>query len=252
MTMRRAGRAVYRRVRAERRAFVIRHRSRILTVAVGWTALGAVLTWLMPNLYLQGVATGGFGMLVGVVLPMLVWQASGTANKRLGGDAEQFTSEEMRPLRKAGWQVVHDVPFGSYNIDHVALGPGTLLVFETKWTSRRVVCQSAWMRSAADQVRRHARVVRQQLRYDPRRVVPVVVVWGPGGAGLPDGVTRLDDVRVIRGSELRTWLRSALARAGDGRPAPDEVAGLRTLVKERGRYEQRQRRRGSAVALRRS
>lgn len=48
--MRRAGKAVYRRVRRERRAFLTRHWWRFLAVAVMWTGLGGLVAW--PNLLL--------------------------------------------------------------------------------------------------------------------------------------------------------------------------------------------------------
>lgn len=240
--MGRAGKAVYRRVRRERRAFVRRHAGRVAAVATIWTVLGGLVVWLMPNLYLQGVASGVFAVLVIGVLPMVVWNASGTASKRLGGDAEQFTSQELKPLRRAGWLVIDHVPFGGYDVDHVALGPGRLLVIETKWTSQRLRPESEFLRRAGEQVQQNARKVRLVLRHPSQQVMPVVVVWGPGTVDLPDGTTDLHGVRVVRGLELNAWLRRVAAHAGEGCPDQDQVARLREFVAARDRHERHRRR----------
>ena len=60
------------------------------------------------------------------------------ANYRLGYDGERFVGEELNSLIADGFEIFHDVPFNSYNIDHVLLGPPGVFAVETK-TRRKPV-----------------------------------------------------------------------------------------------------------------
>jgi len=51
---------------------------------------------------------------------------------RLGFTAERATGEELNQLVAAGFKVFHDVPFDSYNVDHVIVGPPGVYAVETK------------------------------------------------------------------------------------------------------------------------
>lgn len=61
-------------------------------------------------------------------------------NHRLGFDGERFVASELEPLAAQGYRVFHDFiidtrPGGeatNYNIDHIAIGPEGIFVFETK------------------------------------------------------------------------------------------------------------------------
>jgi hypothetical protein len=114
---------------------------------------------------------------------------------------EQAVAEKLadRQLAAAGYVSFHDVPGdGSWNVDHVVVGPGGVFVLETKARARRKatrqqdeqdvffdgrVLEFPWCedRNAAEQVERNARWVCEFLAgYGPKELVvqPVVVVPG--------------------------------------------------------------------------
>jgi len=56
---------------------------------------------------------------------------------RQGRDGERVVAEYLDALRAHGFRVLHDVVGGSFNIDHVLVGPSGVFVVETKtWTKR--------------------------------------------------------------------------------------------------------------------
>lgn len=84
----------------------------------------------------------------------------------MGETAEQWTASDLRLLDRRGWKVAHGVRLGRRgDIDHVALGPGGLLVVESKWRSEgwndRYVTEV--VERAVDQVRHGAKEVRLML-----------------------------------------------------------------------------------------
>lgn len=54
----------------------------------------------------------------------------------LGWFGERYVGEWLEPAKLQGWRVFHDVPFSSngakFNVDHVVVGTGGVLVVETK------------------------------------------------------------------------------------------------------------------------
>lgn len=57
---------------------------------------------------------------------------------RLGFEGERYVAEELNQLMANGFRVFHDVPFDTYNIDHVLVGPTGVFAVETK-TRRKPV-----------------------------------------------------------------------------------------------------------------
>ncbi len=51
--------------------------------------------------------------------------------------AEQWTAQELRPLREHGWKLVNHVGLGPGDQDHVVVGPGAVVLIETKWAALR-------------------------------------------------------------------------------------------------------------------
>ena len=51
---------------------------------------------------------------------------------QLGFQGERYVAEELNQLMADGFRVFHDVPFESYNMDHVLVGPTGVFVVETK------------------------------------------------------------------------------------------------------------------------
>lgn len=54
-----------------------------------------------------------------------------------GRDGERIVAEELEPLREAGYEILHDVVGGNFNIDHIVIGPAGVFVIETKTWSKR-------------------------------------------------------------------------------------------------------------------
>src|SRR5205085_1067253 len=107
----------------------------ILVAAFALCALPALVVLAVPmagRQFLSGalVASGAWSV------SLLVHTMSGAASAAMGATAEQWTADDLRSLRRAGWRLTHGVRLrASRDIDHVALGPGGLLVVETKWSS---------------------------------------------------------------------------------------------------------------------
>jgi hypothetical protein len=162
----------------------IRRRWRVLTGMAVSAALGiALVAVFLPAGFVRGFIVGSCSVGVISALAVLVMQATGTAQMSMGATAEQWTVSELRPLRKAGWQIINHVALRPWDIDHVVIGPGRVIAVETKWSSR------GWSVDAPDE--RLLRALRQARdgandlrRWQPLRdaglqsVEPVLFLWG--------------------------------------------------------------------------
>jgi hypothetical protein len=161
-----------------------------------------------------------------------------------GSEAERTTSTLLhsRRVRRAGWQIVHNVPFDHerVDVDHVLFGPAGVLAIESRWADTEWRVRSGSIQAPGgdpvDQAWRGARKIRYLLlsaRLDVR-VVPVVLQWGP--AGLVDQQWSFrwfeDGVLVLRGSRSRAWVDRlasfTLEALGD-----DQVAVVRNALETR-------------------
>ncbi len=59
-------------------------------------------------------------------------------NYQLGFDGERFVGEELSRLIAAGFEIYHDVPFDSFNMDHVLVGKPGVFVVESKTKSKPI------------------------------------------------------------------------------------------------------------------
>ena len=82
------------------------------------------------------------GLIVGLgvagtagALWLWIVEATGTAPTMMGDLGEQWTAQELRRLRRSGWQVVNHVTLTAPDIDHVLVGPGGMFAIETKWSA---------------------------------------------------------------------------------------------------------------------
>ncbi|MEX1178226.1 MAG: nuclease-related domain-containing protein [Nitriliruptor sp.] len=160
--------------------------------------------------FLLGVASSFF--VFGLWYPFVL---NGSHARALGGDAEGFTSEELRKLDRKRWVVVDDVLFDGFNVDHVLIGPGRVYAVETKWRSGSV---DRWQREEmAKNAARSADKVRSLLRAEkaPAAVEALVVVWGPGSHALEGVVERIDGVRIVAGPAVKEW-RPRLDKTAQG------------------------------------
>ncbi len=127
-----------------------------------------------------------------------------------GAEGEEFTGHELDRCKRQGWRAIHNLHLKAGDIDHIAIGPGGVVVIETKcpdadwaWLSRSKQ-PSDWVRQVNASALR-TRALIQQHAHAPVDVRPIVVVWAKG---LVDaGTVRIDGVLFLHGSQLGKHLR---------------------------------------------
>ena len=243
----RAGRWARTEMRRAQWEFVRRN----LAFLTAGAALGAVATaamaWLAPTEFWSGVAVGAGAVFTVGGLAFTVVMLTGTATWAMGATGEAWTSTELRPLRRHGWKLLDHVYYRYGDVDHVLVGPGGVVVVESKWSA------DAWAVDAPDsrisnalrQVRDNARDIRlvvPELRHRDGAVRPVVFLWGGTrtGGGRRTEPVRLDDVDVVVGSTAANAWRDDLSTA----PAvfsPSEINAIWARLREQAaRTDQRE------------
>lgn len=134
----------------------LRRKSEKLLENLAWTTTitGAVATAIavsIPGLVLSVTPNANIWLLLGSSLALFlaasVWVVRRSvrimaerANARLGWIGENRVAEHLQACQQAGFRVLHDIPFSNdgftFNIDHVAFGPGGVVVIETKMRSK--------------------------------------------------------------------------------------------------------------------
>jgi hypothetical protein len=178
-----------------------------LIVYMAWT-MGSGAAWFMC-----GAAVGASLLLLWIVVDSVE-----ATRLEMGGYAEQFTEDELRKLRRAGWRVTSNIPFDNCDVDHVAIGPAGVVVLETKWTSGALFTERGQLTShgkaALDQVERNAEKIRRVLEQGGyARGVDgcMVVVWGKKVPGCPFRVPGRRG-SMIDGDQLGEFLSSKPTR----------------------------------------
>jgi Nuclease-related domain len=98
---------------------------------------------------------------------------------QLGFHGERYVAEELNELMAEGFRVFHDVPFESYNMDHVLVGPTGVFVVETKtkrkrlrgsdklyrvvFDGERLQFPNGWDTDALEQIKRNRKTLSQWL-----------------------------------------------------------------------------------------
>lgn len=158
--------------------------------------------------------TLAFGM-VGAFVVLL----SGTAPLMMGELAEQWTAQELRPLAKHGWRLVNHFGLGYGDQDHVLVGPGGVVLLETKWSATPwdLDDREHFFQMAVAQTTRNAGQLQKWAgvaRHGRPVVEPVLVLWGQAGKRAADVPVRrhASGVLVVPGQQLQDW---ALRRGRD-------------------------------------
>jgi hypothetical protein len=201
-----------------------RARTYVVIVGSGGVAIIAFLG-LMPTVtrippFWRGL---GAGVAVAVLVGSVGWSlltTDGSMSWRVGALGELWTSDVLRRLGPE-WTVLNNlrVPGAdetTREIDHVAVGPGGVMVVETKlWPSKRRqldTTSSSDVNTAAQSAQRQAGVVRWFLTgIAPDDVVrPTVMFWGSDLMS-PDAVvvTNRNGVAIVHGRDSASWLQSA-------------------------------------------
>jgi len=161
----------------------------------------------------RGVILGTGLTLSACMVTVLVVLTSGTAPLMMGEVAEQWTAQELRPLSEHGWRLVNHFGLGHGDQDHMMVGPGGVVLLETKWggTPWSVDAGDVPFRSALEQTARNARQLslwHGVAKHGRPVVQPVLVVWGPASQKLRDLPVRRhgSGIVVMSGDRLQEWM----------------------------------------------
>jgi hypothetical protein len=131
-----------------------------------------------------------------IALPASVWMGIKAWRRvevirrvRLGRDGERAVAERLEALRAEGWEVLHDIVGGDFNIDHVVIGPMGVFCCETKtyrkaggpdehavFDGERLQVRGCSTSGPVTQVRANAKWLSALLEKTMRRRVPVTPV----------------------------------------------------------------------------
>jgi hypothetical protein len=167
-------------------------------LAVGVTAWLAA-TRVAPHL----PAAAGAAVAAGLAWRLRFRSSPDTVAWRRGAAGERRTARLLTPLARRGWALLHDlaIPGTQANIDHLVIGPGGVLVVDSKryrgrlrldahgllWYGRHLLVSSLrkvrWQADQADEVLGVADVA-------------VAGIMAVHGAGVPWGLLQADGVTV--------------------------------------------------------
>lgn len=159
---------------------------------------------------------------------------SGGASALMGGTAEKWTARELQALGP-DWEVVHGVTFdvghrgAVVDVDHVAVGPGGILVVETKWTSSPLELDTGRrggkIHGAAKQAEDNAGRIRALLLRDAPDlpVQALVVFWGAVRAA-KEAIVQSGSVEVVAGDDADRWRPVLLSQLGLVTPQARAIA----------------------------
>jgi hypothetical protein len=193
----------------------------VLAVGVAAGLLGAQLAPDLARL-LAVVAAAGLGW------RLRFRPSADTQAWRRGATGERRTARLLASLERHGWAVLHDlaIPGSTANIDHLVIGPGGVIVVDSKryrgrlrldrhgmvWHSRRLLVSALrkvlWAADQADEVLGVAEV----------QVAAVVAVHG---ASVPWGLLQADGVTIVPARRLPGLLQALPPILG-----PERVAWL--------------------------
>jgi len=190
----------------------------VVVVMLGLTALeraaGIRTNDIAVSFILGALVTATVLVLVGVVTVY-----SGGVNWMTGGRAERWTDEVLRRLGP-DWHIAHNLEFivgdepdtWVVDVDHVAVGPGGVLVVETKYSSDPVDLDAQRLKpqvpKAAEQVARNAQRVRGLFAgMDiPPPVIPLVIYWGFRVTTPEEPIRLVGRNQVVMGADADRWL----------------------------------------------
>jgi hypothetical protein len=210
--------------------------------AAEWVTWTRTLPWRLAATVGIGAAGGVLGSLLGpqlgLVLGVLAAVAAGWGLRfrpspaarawRRGAAGERRTARLLGPMERHGWVVLHDLalPGSRANLDHLVIGPGGVLVIDSKQYRGRLQLDPTgrlWhgryplapmLRAVSFEADQAALVLT-----DPDVVVvPVVAVHG---AQVPWGKVVMDGVPVVAARRLPSMLGALPAVLG-----PERVAVL--------------------------
>jgi hypothetical protein len=170
--------------------------------------------------FVRGVAAGITAAAVVGVLAWYLFLSDASFSWRMGALGEYWTSEELRRLGR-GWTVLNSLRVPGANgapveVDHIAVGPGGVVVVQTKLRPSELrqidASSSSMINTFALETHRQAVVVRLFIGelVDETSVLELLVLWGSGLASPDAGVaTNRKGVQIVHGRDLGTWMPPA-------------------------------------------
>lgn len=211
---------------------VLRQKWRLFATTSSVIAVVTVVAVLvLDDPFARGLTVGATAVATIAGIAFVAVLAGGTAPLMMGELAEQWTAQALRPLQRHGWHLANHVLLNSGDADHILVGPGGVVVVETKWR------REPWRHTGPDfdrdaavaQAKAAADSVRHRLGGDVH-VEAVVVLWTSvvNARSAPSGERRFGDVVVVPGPGLEAWAH----RRGRHRLDDDAVARLWARLKE--------------------
>lgn len=206
------------KARTAQYAYLRRHGGFLLVGVAIFAVPVAAVTWLLPGAFERGLVIG-VALTVAIGVPTYwVVLATGTAPTMMGDLAEQWTASEVRGLRRDGWRLINHVALQLWDIDHVLIGPGGIVVVETKGSARNWSRDGTdpRVREAIERCRRNARNMHFWIKkaVGAVDVQSVLILWGPSDetSDVP-AVKVLGGVTVLTAHAVELW-REDLVRKG--------------------------------------
>jgi hypothetical protein len=197
---------------------------RAAAVAAGGLGVGLVAAQLLPPLAglagLLAAAILAWGLRFRVSVDALAW--------RRGAVGERRTARLLAPLERRGWAVLHDlaIPGSTANLDHLVIGPGGVVVIDSKRHRGRLWLDAAGLLWGGGQllsmtlrkVRWEADQADELLGVADVQVAPILAV---NGARVPWGDLQVDGVTVAPARQVPDLLQALPPVLG-----PERVAWL--------------------------
>lgn len=146
----------------------------------------------------------------------LLW--TGVSNTLMGLVGESYTADVLRKFRAKGWKLVNGIKIiGKADVDSVLVGPGGLIVVETKWSGSRWPIPDSddsymyvELDKAVEQVIRNRKKV--ELKFGgviaANKIRAICVLWSSQNSSKDRKWIERDGVTVIRGGHLALWMES--------------------------------------------
>ncbi|MFZ4585902.1 MAG: hypothetical protein ACOYNI_11830 [Acidimicrobiia bacterium] len=177
----------------------------MFTVAIALLVAIAII----PSLPLPAMIAAAAMLLVILMrLAQLVRMPDYSNSTELAGE---WTTHEFRRLARLGWRIVADVEWNGRTIEHVAVGPAGVLAIRTAIASTAWKLSPTSLDGPADDLlgptRDDAAVLADLFAAASidARVVPTLVVWGPGAPLYSNGQEVVDGVAVLIGRQAPEW-----------------------------------------------
>jgi hypothetical protein len=180
------------------------------------------------------------------LVAMIALLLSGAAPQLMGLQAEAWTAQEFRILRRKDWRLINGLQLrGEADIDHIVVGPSGLFVVETKWSAESWPTNDggrefmdAFLKRTVTRTQKSLSNVNSRFRTTiadtPTRAL--CVLWSADSSPGKEKIWEFDGVTVVPGTALRRWIREQ-DQTFIGRDRVDEIMNeIEKVNSQRDRY----------------